>query len=180
MEKLVCLADFERAAQPRLDKSAGDYYRSGADEEVTLAENQRAFKRWAIRPRVLRDVSRLSLGTTVLGKPVAFPVGVAPTALQKLCHGEGELASARAAAALGTVFILSTLSTYSIEDVARAAPNGRRWFQLYVYATDGAVELVRRAERAGYEALVLTVDTPNVGKRRADLRNKFQLPGHLT
>jgi len=177
----VCIEDFEKLAHEMLDQNALDYYKSGADSEETLRENKKAFNRWIIRPRMLRDVSTRNLTKIVLGKPVAYPLGVSPTAMQKLAHEDGECGNARAAAAMNTIFILSTISTTALEDVAAAAPNGRRWFQLYVY-NDREVSkaLIRRAEACGFEALVLTVDAPRFGKRRANIRNKFVLPRHLS
>jgi (S)-2-hydroxy-acid oxidase len=180
MDKLVCIGDFEKEAHRILDKNALDYYRSGADEEITLRENRSAFKRWIIRPRMLVDVSTRDLTTEVLGKKVGFPLGVSPSAMQKLAHEDGELANTRAAAAMDTIYILSTIATSSIEEVAKANPRGRKWFQLYVYKNrEQSLNLIRRAEAAGFEALVLTVDAPYFGKRRANMRNKFHLPPHL-
>jgi 4-hydroxymandelate oxidase len=125
------------------------------------------------------DVSRRDLATTVLGQPVAMPVLVAPTAFHRLAVPEGELATARAAGAEGTVMILSTLSTTSLEEVTAAA-TGPVWFQLYIYKDRQATEgLVRRAEAAGCKALVLTVDAPILGRRERDVRNRFRLPPGL-
>ncbi|ODM97002.1 Hydroxyacid oxidase 1 [Orchesella cincta] len=180
MDKLVCVKDFEEAAFRILDNNALQYYKSGADDELTLSDNKDAFKRWMIRPRMLRDVSKRNISTTVLGKPVAFPLGVSPTAMQRLAHPDGECANVRAAASMGTIYILSTISTSSLEEVAAAAPNGRKWFQLYVYKDrDLTASLVKRAEKCGFEALVFTVDAPYFGRRRANLRDGFALPPHL-
>ncbi|XP_076339475.1 2-Hydroxyacid oxidase 1-like isoform X2 [Tachypleus tridentatus] len=178
--RMVCLDDFENFAAKHLNKSAFDYYRSGANQEQTLRENIEAFRRLKLRPRLLRNVSCRDLSTTILGQPVSFPVGVAPTAMQKMAHPDGEVATARAAAAVGTVMTLSTIATSSIEEVAEAKPNGLLWFQLYIYRDRKVTEeLVRRAENAGYRALVLTIDTPMFGLRLPDARNKFSLPRHL-
>src|SRR5262249_33757320 len=153
-----------------------DYFRSGADAERTLAANLRAFRRRALRPRVLVDVSRCDPGLSLFGDRLAFPVLVAPMAMQRLAHPAGKLATAGAAAALGTVNILSTLSSVSLEDVAAAVPDAPRWFQLYVNRDRGVTrELVDRARTAGYRALVVTVDLPVLGRRLADLRNGFEL-----
>jgi 4-hydroxymandelate oxidase len=157
-----------------------DYYDSGADAELTTAESVLAWQRLRLRPRVLRDVSSVSAATTVLGTPVAAPVLVAPTAYQRLADPDGERATARGAAAAGTVMVVSTLATTSLEDVAAAVPAAPRWFQLYVHRDRGfTAELVARAEAAGYKALVLTVDLPVLGHRRRDERNNFALPPHL-
>ncbi|XP_011867160.1 PREDICTED: hydroxyacid oxidase 1 [Vollenhovia emeryi] len=176
----VCIEDYEKHALERLPAFVRDYYKSGAGEEYSVKLNREAFKNYRIRPRFLRDVSKRDISTTVLGHKVSMPLGVAPTAMQRMAHPDGECANARAAEAAGTIFILSTISTSSIEEVAEAAPKGIKWFQLYIY-TDRNVtlNLIRRAERAGFKALVLTIDAPFFGDRRADLRNKFSLPSHL-
>ncbi|XP_037948816.1 peroxisomal (S)-2-hydroxy-acid oxidase GLO5 [Teleopsis dalmanni] len=177
---LVCVEDFEKKAHTVIEKFALDYYRSGAGEQFTLNLNREAFKKWRIRPRFLRDVSKMNMGCKILGENLKWPLGIAPTAMQKLAHPEGECGNARAAGSAGSVFILSTLSTTSIEEVATAAPNTCKWFQLYVYKDRSLTEqLVRRAEKAGFKALVLTIDAPIFGQRRSDVRNKFSLPSHL-
>ena len=171
------LVELERAARERLDPPAYDYYAGGADDELTLADNIAAWRRLRLRYRVLRDVGTVSTATTVLGTPVAAPVLVAPTAYQRLAHDDGEVATARGAQAAGSVMIASTLATVSLEDVAAAAPDAPRWFQVYVRRDRGwSAELVRRAAAAGYRALVLTVDLPVLGFRRRDERNHFSLP----
>ncbi|NXY18050.1 HAOX1 oxidase, partial [Atrichornis clamosus] len=178
--KPVCIADFEEYAKTFLPKSVYDYYRSGADDQETLADNVAAFSRWKLYPRVLRDVSVLDLSTSVLGRRISMPVCVAATAMQRMAHAHGETATARACQAVGTGMMLSSWATSSIEEVAEAAPAGLRWLQLYVYKDREVTEsLVRRAERAGYSGIFVTVDTPYLGRRLADVRNKFQLPPHL-
>ena len=172
--------DFEAIARGALSREAYDYYAGGAQDEVTLRENRAAYDRLSLAYRVLVDVSRRDLTTTVLGQPVAMPILVAPTAFHRLATPDGELATARAAGAAGTVMILSTLSTTPIEAVVSAA-SGPVWFQLYVYRDRKATEgLVRRAETAGCRALVLTVDAPVLGRRERDVRNRFSLPPGLT
>ena len=169
------LTEIELAARERLAPLAYEYYVGGANDEVTIRENRAAFERLSLRYRVLVDVSRRSTSTTVLGTRVDFPVLVAPTAFQRLACDEGEMATARAAAASGTVMILSTASTCTIEDVG--AIGGNLWFQLYVYADRGMTKaLVERAEASGMRAIVLTVDAPMLGRRERDLRNRFHLP----
>ena len=169
------LAEIELAARERLTPLAYEYYVGGANDEVTVRENRAAFERLALRYRVLIDVSRRSTSTTVLGTPIDLPVLVAPTAFQRLACDDGEIATARAAAASGTIMILSTASTCTIEDVG--AIGGPQWFQLYVYADRGLTKaLVERAESAGMKAIVLTVDAPILGRRERDLRNRFHLP----
>lgn len=180
MEKYVSIKDLEDAALSILPKPARDYYKSGATDEQTLMENKLAFQRLRIRPKSLVGVSQCNLCTNALGFKVSMPVGISPTAMQRMAHPEGELANARAAQEAGTIFTLSTIATSSIEEVAKAAPEATKWFQLYIY-TDREVtrNLVLRAERAGFKAIALTVDTPLFGIRRADVRNKFTLPPHL-
>ncbi|XP_013193112.1 2-Hydroxyacid oxidase 1 [Amyelois transitella] len=180
MQKYICVKDLENAALELLPKATRDYYKSGATEEQTLAENSRAFRRLRIRPKCLVNVECADMRTKVLGNEVCLPVGISPSAMQRMAHPEGEVANVKAAEAEGTVYILSTIATSSIEEVARAAPKAIKWFQLYIYNDREVTKnLVSRAEQAGYKALVLTVDTPLFGIRRADIRNKFTLPPHL-
>jgi 4-hydroxymandelate oxidase len=167
--------EFEEAARGRLPRMVFDYFAGGAGDEWTLAENRRAFERWVLRPRVLVDVSNVDLRATVLGQEVSFPILLAPAALQRMAHRYGELATARAAASVGALMVLSTVSTASLEEVASS--DVLRWFQLYVLKDrDLTAELVKRAHAAGYRALVLTVDAPTLGRRFRDDRNRFSLP----
>lgn len=170
------LRTLEEAARARMEPAAYDYYAGGAETETTLRENVTAWDGFRFRPRVLRDVSQVRTATTLLGSPVAHPIGVAPAAYQQLAHPDGEAAMARGAAAAGALLCVSTLATTSLEDVAAAAGDHPRWFQLYVFVDRGyAGELVDRAVAAGYRALVLTVDTPVLGRRWRDERNGFAL-----
>jgi len=179
MSDPIHLAEFEQYAQELLPPMVYDYYAGGAHDEITLRSNRVAFDAMTLRYRVLRDVSKRTLATTVLGQSVSMPVLIAPTAFQQLATGEGEVATARAAAEAETIMTLSTLSTRTIEDVGAAAA-GRLWFQLYVYRDREATrELVARAEAAGAKALVLTVDAQVWGVRERDVRNGFQLPPGL-
>lgn len=156
-------------------------FQSGANAQVTLAENRDAFDRLRLRPRILRPVGAVDTRCTLVGGVVlAAPIALAPTAMHKMAHADGELASVRAAHAEGALFTLSSLSTTSLEEVAQAAPDAVRWFQLYIYKDRELTrQVVKRAEQAGYRAIVLTVDTPFLGKREADVRHKFKLPAHL-
>jgi 4-hydroxymandelate oxidase len=177
-ERRVSIDDFEAAARRKLPKMAYDYYAGGAGDEWTLSENREAFGRWVFRPRVLVGVSTVSLETTVLGVPMPFPVILAPTAFQRLADREGELATARAAKALGVLMVLSTISTVPMEEVAATGVD--RWFQLYVMKDRSlTAQLVSRAEVGGYGAIVLTVDTPHLGRRLRDERNSFALPPEI-
>eukprot|EP00252_Welwitschia_mirabilis_P010047 TRINITY_DN230_c0_g1_i3.p1 TRINITY_DN230_c0_g1~~TRINITY_DN230_c0_g1_i3.p1 ORF type:complete len:368 (-),score=57.23 TRINITY_DN230_c0_g1_i3:347-1450(-) len=178
--EVVNVTEYEAIAKMKLPKMAYDYYASGAEDEWTLQENRRAFERIRFRPRILIDVSQVDLSTTVLGFKISMPIMIAPSAMQKMAHPEGELATARAASAAGTIMTLSSWATSSVEEVASTGP-GIRFFQLYVYKNRNVVaQLVRRAERAGFKAIALTVDTPRLGRREADIRNRFTLPPHLT
>jgi 4-hydroxymandelate oxidase len=172
----INVSEFEAIARERMSESAYDYYAGGADDEVTLAANVDAFRRIALRPRVLTGAGSISTATELLGLSLAVPVGLAPTAFNKLGHPDGELAAARAAGTAGTFMCGSTISSTPLEDVAAAA-TGPLWFQLYVYRDrDVTRDLVRRAEAAGYRALVLTVDTPRLGRRERNIRRPFTLP----
>jgi 4-hydroxymandelate oxidase len=179
--ELFNVGDYERAAEERLDPASFGYFAGGANDEWTLRENVAAFGRWVLRPRMLVDVSQTTAATTVLGTEVSFPVLVAPMAFQGLAHPEGEKAMARGAAAAGTVMCLSTLSTAGLEEVAEAAPDGLRWFQLYWGPDRSKVQdLLERAAAAGYRAIVVTVDLPEVGRRERDLRTGFVTPASLS
>jgi 4-hydroxymandelate oxidase len=178
-EDLLTVRDYERAARLRLTRSAYDYFRSGADKERTLRENMRAFRRVTLHPHVLVDVSERDLSIELLGTRLPSPIGVAPTAYHRLATPDGELATARACADAGALLVVSTLATTSLEDVASAAV-GPKWFQLYVHKDRGfARSLVERAHAAGYLALALTADTPILGRRLRDVRNRFALPDGL-
>uniref|UniRef100_A0A8B9LIQ1 (S)-2-hydroxy-acid oxidase n=1 Tax=Astyanax mexicanus TaxID=7994 RepID=A0A8B9LIQ1_ASTMX len=179
-DRPVCVRDFEHHAKRLLPKAVFDYYFSGADEQESLADNVAAFSRWRLFPRVLRDVSRLDMSTTVLGQKLSMPVCVAATAMQRMAHPDGETATARACSSAGTGMMLSSWATSTIEEVAEAAPGGLRWMQLYIYKDRALTHsLVRRAEEAGYKGIFVTVDTPYLGKRRDDVRNRFKLPSYL-
>jgi isopentenyl diphosphate isomerase/L-lactate dehydrogenase-like FMN-dependent dehydrogenase len=175
---IVSLADFEPLARQSMDPAAFDYVAGGAWDEIDLAENEAAWRRRRLRPRVLVDVSRVDPSTTMLGVPTAMPLAIAPMAAEGLAHPDAEIAVARAAAAAGVPFILSTMSTHSIEDVAAGAPQAVRWFQLYTQADPRrSRSLVERAEAAGYGAIVVTVDLPVLGYRQRDRRSGFDLAG---
>ena len=180
MNDLLNIGDFERVAQERLDPGAYGYYAGGAGDEVTLRANVEAFARWELRPRVLVDVSEVTTATTVLGEEIALPLLVAPTAFHRLASPDGELATARAAAAAGTVMCLSTLSSVPPAELSAAAPEAIKWFQLYWSRDRGfTAELVASVAEAGFRAVVLTVDFPVAGRRERDLRNAFRLPDDL-
>lgn len=170
------LHDLEPLARAKLPAPIFDFIAGGAEDEVTLRANRAAFEAVQFHPRVLVDVSKIDTSTTVLGRALPSPVMLAPVALHSLSHPDGELAVARAAAAANTVMIVSTMSSYSIEEVAAAA-GGPKWFQLYCYREKGVTErLVKRAETVGYEALCVTVDVPRLGRRERDFRHNLRFP----
>ncbi len=176
IDSCVNVLDVEGVARDRMERAFYDYYAGGAEDEITLAANRGAFAEVFLRPRVLVDVTRIETSGSVLGSPVSMPVLIAPTAFHRLAHPDGELATARAAGAARTVMVASTIATYTLEEISRAA-TGALWYQLYVYKDRSlARNLIQRAEKAGYRALCLTVDTPFLGSRERDLRNKFTLP----
>lgn len=174
------ISDYERLAEVTLEPGAHGYFAGGADDERCLRENVDAWGRHRLRPRVLVDVSGASAVTTVLGTEVSMPVLVAPTAFHRILHADAEAAIARAAATAGTVMCLSTLATSSPAEVAAAAPGAPRWFQLYVFRDRGVTRgLVEQAVAAGFDAIVLTVDAPRLGRRERDLRTGFRIPADV-
>jgi len=176
----VCVADYERLAESKLEPGVFGYYAGGAGDELALSGNVEAWCRLRLRPRVLVDVSAVSTETTVLGTLVSMPLLVAPTAIQRLAHPDGEPGMARAAAAAGTIMCLSTLATATAEEVAAAAPGAPRWFQLYVFRDRGVTRsFVDQAVAHDYGAIVLTVDAPRLGRRERDLRTGFRVPEEI-
>ena len=169
--QVVNIEDLRRLAQRRLPKSVFDYLDGGAEAELTLAENCRAFRDVIFRPRAAVAIVACNLKTRVLGHELSFPAMLAPVGYSRLMHPGGEVAAARAAGLAGTGYILSTISGYKLENV-RAASNGPVWYQLYLLGGRGAVEVaLDRARRAAFSALVITVDTPVAGMRERDQRN---------
>jgi 4-hydroxymandelate oxidase len=172
--------DYEREAERLLDPGVFGYFAGGAGDEQTLRDNAEAFSRWQLRPRVLVDVGEVTTSATVLGSEVSMPLLVAPTAFQGLAHPGGELATTRAAAGAGTVMCQSTLSSATPGELRAAAPGAKLWFQLYCSRDRGFTEeLLAAVGEAGFEAVVLTVDVPAVGRRERDLRAAFALPDEL-
>jgi 4-hydroxymandelate oxidase len=172
--------DFEALAREKLSKMAYDYFAGGAYDNVTVRENRAAYDRIALLPRMLRDVSQRDLSVTVLGKRMPLPIMIAPVGFMGLAHADSEIAIASGAGKLGVTTILSTMSSSSLEEVAEAA-TAPLWFQLYIYKDRGVTRaLVERAEAAGFEALVLTVDTAIQGRREQDIRNRWHLPEGVT
>lgn len=175
-EDVISLTDLETIARRRMSHMAWEYVEGGAADGISLRWNREAYERLRLDPRVLRDVGTVDTRVRVLGLELAHPILLAPTALHRLAHPEGELATVRGAAAGDALMTLSTLASTTLEEVARAA-GGPLWFQLYVQKDKGyTAELVQRAEAAGYRALVVTVDTPVDGARYRQQRVKFHLP----
>ena len=175
----VTLADFEPLAKRRMTHTAYEYIAGGAGDELTLRDNQAAFDRIRLLPRVLVDVSSIDTTVALFGQSLDFPILLAPTAYHRLVHPEGEIATVRGAAVAGATAVISSFATTSIEDVSRAA-KGPLWFQLYVNRDRGFTrDLVQRAESAGCRALCVTVDSPTTGLRHRETRARFALPPGL-
>ncbi|GAA4178040.1 alpha-hydroxy acid oxidase [Gryllotalpicola koreensis] len=181
LESALTIYDLRNIAKRRTPAAAFDYTDGAAEGELSLARARQAFEDVEFHPSILHDVSHTDPSTTILGGPSALPFGIAPTGFTRLMHTEGETAGASAAGAAGIPFILSTLGTTSIEDVKKANPTGRNWFQLYVMR-DRQISygLVERAAQAGFDTLFFTVDTPVAGARLRDKRNGFSIPPQLT
>jgi L-lactate dehydrogenase (cytochrome) len=171
LSRFVNIADLRRAAERRLPRAVFDYIDGGADAEITLAENCRAFDRVTFRPRCAVATASCDLRTEVLGTPIALPMMLGPVGSSRMFYPRGEEEAARAAGRAGTLYTLSTLSGCRLEDV-RKATDGAAWFQLYLCGgRDVATGTIERARKVGYSALVLTIDTPVAGMRERDLRN---------
>lgn len=181
LKEALTIYDLRDIAKRRTPTAPFDYTDGSADQELSLARARQAFEDIEFQPRVLRDVSDVDLSSTVLGKKVAMPFGIAPTGFTRMMQTEGEIAGSQAAEAAGIPFSLSTMGTRSIEEVAEAAPNGRNWFQLYMWKDrDRSMALVERAAAAGFDTLLLTVDVPVAGARLRDKRNGMTIPPALT
>ncbi len=175
----ITVEDMRRVAKRRLPRGVFDYIDGGAEDERTLANNCAAFGQIEFCPNILRDVSEIDVSSTLLGKPVAMPLLLAPTGYTRLTHSEGELSVARAAERAGIPYSLSTMSTRSIEEVG-AVSMGAKWFQVYTWKDRGLVrEMVERAAASGYEAIILTVDTAVLGRRERDARRGFSIPPRI-
>lgn len=180
IDKPINVFEYENLAPSYLSRMAWDYYRGGSGDELTLKSNRQAYQKYLLRPRILVDVSQRDLSVSILGQSLSLPILVAPMGFQGLAHPDGEIATAKAAATLGSLMILSTFSTQSLESVSAQKQNTPQWFQLYIHRDRGLTRaLVERAEAAGYSGLCLTVDAPILGKRERDARNQFTLPPHL-
>lgn len=170
----MSITDWEEQARAKISATNYDYIAGGAGLETTIRANRGAFDRWLIRPRLLKGAEERDLTTNILGTPSAGPFMLAPIGVQSLAHPEAELASARAAAAMGIPFILSTVSSFSMEEVAKVMGDAPRWFQLYITKLPNVVSsFLKRAKDTGYSAIVITVDTPLQGYRPRDLKRGF-------
>jgi isopentenyl diphosphate isomerase/L-lactate dehydrogenase-like FMN-dependent dehydrogenase len=180
MSEPVNVADYFEQAAEKVDPQVWCYFEGGSGDEVSLRANAAAYSRWLLRPRMLVDVSSISLETTLLGTPVSMPLGVAPFAMQRLLDPQGECATARAAAAAGALMCVSTITSSSHAELAAAAGGSPRWLQLYVLRDRRrTLDHIAEARDTGYSALVLTVDMPLLGRRERDLRLGFQIPDDL-
>ncbi|HEY9673325.1 MAG TPA: alpha-hydroxy acid oxidase [Waterburya sp.] len=175
--KPINLFEYQTLASQQLPPMARDYYASGSWDEITLRDNRAAFERYKLRPRMLVDVSQRDLSTQILGQSLPLPILIAPMAFQCLAHPEGEIATAKAAASVGSLMVLSTLATKGMDEVASVKKQAPQWFQLYVHRDRALTRaLVESAHAAGFQALCLTVDAPVLGKREKDIHNQFVLP----
>ena len=181
LQSALTIHDLRAIAQRRTPKAPFDYTEGAAEAEISLGRARQAFEDIQFHPAILRDVSRVDTGWDVLGSRVELPFGIAPTGFTRMMQTEGEEAGASAAAAAGIPFSLSTMGTTSIEDVRAAAPEGRNWFQLYMWKDrEKSMQLVDRAAKAGFDTLLVTVDVPVAGARLRDKRNGFSIPPALT
>ncbi|WZY95575.1 hypothetical protein YC2023_067904 [Brassica napus] len=176
MDQIVNVNEFQGLVKQALSKMYYDFYGEGAEDQHTFEENLEAFTRITFRPRVLVDVSKIDTSTRILGYPISSPIMIAPTAMHMLAHPQGETATAKAAAACNTIMIVSFMASCTIEDVASSC-NAVRFLQIYVYKQrEVTAQMVKRAEKAGFKAIVLTVDVPKLGRREADIKNKLISP----
>lgn len=174
--KLLTVRDYAKRAKKLLPKMVYDYYRSGADDQITLRRNKSDFSKIQLLPRVLKDVSQIDTSIEILGQKIDMPILIAPSAMQKMAHPDGEIATARAASKLNVITGLSTSSTTSLEDFSKEVSHGGIWFQLYVTQNRAiTMQLIEKAEKANYKALVVTVDAPVLGNRESDHRNRFHV-----
>jgi L-lactate dehydrogenase (cytochrome)/glycolate oxidase len=181
LARALTIYDLRSIAKRRTPKAPFDYTEGAADSESSLIRARDAFEKLEFSPRILRNVKDIDLSVSMLGKTMSMPIGIAPTGFTRMMQTEGEYAGACAASDAGIPYTLSTMGTRSIEDVAKVAPNGRNWFQLYMWKDrQRSMALVDRASKAGFDTLVLTVDVPVAGARLRDVRNGMTIPPSLT
>jgi len=180
LAQALTVKDLARIARRTTPRSVFDYVHGAAEDEVSIARARRAFASVEFEPRVLHDVAEVDTSTTILGSPASFPLIMAPTGFTRMMQHEGEIAVARAAARAGVPYTLSTMGTTSPAELQQAVPGGHNWFQLYLWKDrDSTRRLVDDVRRAGYDTLVLTVDTPVAGNRLRDARNGLTIPPTL-
>ena len=181
LTRALTIYDLRDIAKRRTPQAPFDYTDGGADTESSLSRARLAYEKIEFQPKILLNVKDVDLSVNMLGKTMKMPLGIAPTGFTRMMQTEGEYAGACAASDAGIPYTLSTMGTRSIEDVAKAAPNGRNWFQLYMWKDrDRSMALVERAKSAGFDTLVLTVDVPVAGARLRDVRNGMTIPPSLT
>jgi L-lactate dehydrogenase (cytochrome) len=181
LQKALTIADLRAIAKRRTPRSVFDYTDGAAESEISLQRARRLFAELELRPSILHNVADVDLGITILGKRSELPFAFAPTGFTRMMNHEGESAVVKVAQRVGIPYALSTMGTTSIEEVAAAGPDARKWFQLYVWKDrDAGEDLVKRSAAVGYEALMLTVDVPVAGARLRDVRNGFTIPPSLT
>lgn len=181
LDAALTIEDLRRIAKRRTPRAAFDYTDGAAEDELSIQRARQAFRDIEFHPTILRDVTNVRTGWNVFGRPVDWPFGIAPTGFTRLMHTEGEIAGARAAAAAGIPFSMSTLATCAIEDLVSAVPQGRKWFQLYMWRDrERSMALAKRAAAAGFDTMLVTVDVPVAGARLRDVRNGMTIPPALT
>jgi L-lactate dehydrogenase (cytochrome)/glycolate oxidase len=181
LSKALTIYDLRDIAKRRTPQAPFDYTDGGADTESSLTRARNAYEKLEFQPKILLNVKDVDISVNMLGKNASMPIGIAPTGFTRMMQTEGEYAGACAASDAGIPYTLSTMGTRSIEDVAKAAPDGRNWFQLYMWKDrDRSMALVDRAKAAGFDTLVLTVDVPVAGARLRDVRNGMTIPPSLT
>lgn len=179
---IACIKDLEAAAANKLNKNVRDYYNEGAMDLITIKDNTAAYDRYRFRPRVLKSLANLTTSTTCLGSTITFPLGISPTAMQGMAHSDRELATSRAASKFGVNMCLSTYSnTPSDEVIAESIGSNAYAQQLSIMKDDRInMDIIKRAEKAGYRAIFLTIDCPYLGRRLNEYRNNFELQSHLS
>ncbi|MBI2790873.1 MAG: alpha-hydroxy-acid oxidizing protein [Gammaproteobacteria bacterium] len=181
MKNPVAVADYRLLAKRKLSKNTFDFIDAGACDEITKRNNKEAFDNISLRPLCLRDVSSIDPSVSLLGTKISSPILIAPTAFHQLVDKQGEVASAKAAQSCGIPMVVSSMSNISLEDIATNSMNNNLWLQIYILKNRDLTEaLIRRAEKAGYKAIVVSVGTPVTGKRDRDVRNQFTLPPGLS
>lgn len=180
LDRCYSIAGLQKLAIKKLPRMVSDFLEGGAEDEKTLRSNSSSFDRFDLVPRVLKDISNIDISTTIMGQKIDTPVMLAPTGMSRMFHQQGEMAVSKAASEANTIYNLSSMSTYNIEEVAQGS-TGPKWFQIYVWKDQGIVkEFIDRCKESGYHGLCLTVDVAALGQRERDLRNGMTLPPRFT